>query len=227
MSPSELASKIEATVEPETVLINLNVTDSSPTAAREIANATAFEFSDFVEELQVKATPSTPKPQVTLIQPAVTPTVPVSPNVLQNVGLGTLAGLAAGLVFANLRQRANRSVRDVHTLERIVGQPPLGSIPISRSRNGNRSRLSPAISVSEGFKEVRTNLQHALGERATRMVIVTSAGLKEGKTTTVLGIAIALSDAGYRVVVVDSDLRHPDLSNRLKLTDTDGLTEAL
>ena len=227
ISASDLASKIEATVEPETVLIDLSVTESSPTAAREIANATAFEFTDFVDELQVKATPSTPRPQVTLVQPAVTPSVPISPNVARNVGLGTLAGLAVGLAFANLRERANRTVRDVHTLERIIGQPPLGSIPISRSRNGRSVAIATDESVSEGFKEVRTNLQHALGLRPTRIVCVTSAGLREGKTTTVLGIAIALADAGHRVVVVDSDLRRPDLSSRLKLTGTDGLTEVL
>ena len=165
----------------------------------------------------MKATPSTPKPQVTLVQPAVTPTVPVSPNTLQNVGLGALAGLAAGLVVANLRQRANHSVRDVHTLERIVGQPPLGAIPVCRSRKATPVAVATGDQhVREAFKEVRTNLQHALGERATRVVIsVTSAGLKEGKTTTAIGIAIALSDAGYRVVVVDSDLRHRELSNRV------------
>ncbi len=228
MSPSELASQIEATVEPETVLIDLNVTDSSPNVAREVANATAFEFADFVEELQVKAAPSMPKPQVTLIQPAVTPSAPISPNVPRNVGLGTLAGLVAGLVFATLRERANRTVRDVHSLQHIVGQPPLGSIPISRSRDGESvAVVIDDKSVLEGFKEVRTNLQHALGVRPTRIVCVTSAGLSEGKTTTVLGIAIALADAGHRVVVVDSDLRRPDLSRRLKLTGTAGLTEAI
>jgi polysaccharide biosynthesis transport protein len=228
MSPSELASQIEATVEPETVLIDLNVTNSSPTVAREVANATAFEFTDFVEELQVKAAPSMPKPQVTLIQPAVTPSAPISPNVPRNVGLGTLAGLVAGLVFATLRERANRTVRDVHSLQHIVGQPPLGSIPISRSRDGESvAVVIDDKSVLEGFKEVRTNLRHALGVRPTRIVCVTSAGLSEGKTTTVLGIAIALADAGHRVVVVDSDLRRPDLSRRLKLTGTAGLTEAI
>ena len=51
--------------------------------------------------------------------------------------------------------------------------------------------------------------------------------MEEGKTTTVIGIAIALSDAGHRVVVVDADLRQADLSNQLELADTDGLTEVL
>ena len=228
MSPSELSSKVSATVEPETVLIDLNVTDASPTAAREIANSTAFEFSDFVDELVLRTSPSTPRPTVTLIQPAATPNVPVSPNTNRNLGIGLMAGLAAGLVLANLRERADRTVRDVRTLEHIVGQPTLGSIAMSRSRDPKPATLATSDEwVAEGFKEVRTNLHYLLGEGPSRIVSVTSAGLQEGKTTTVIGIAIALSDAGYRVVIVDADLRQADLSRQLGLADSNGLTEFL
>jgi polysaccharide biosynthesis transport protein len=228
MSASELASKIVATVEPETVVINLSFVDSSPATAREVTNATALEFSHFVDELHVNAAQSTPRPQVTLVQPALTPSVPISPNVARNVGLGMLAGLAVGLVFSNLRERTNRTVRDFHTLERIVGRPPLGVIPIFRSRNGRSvAVVASDQSAMEGFKEVRTNLHHALDERSRRILCVTSAGLKEGKTTTVIGLAIALSDAGHKVVVVDSDLRRADLSRQLELANSEGLTEVL
>jgi polysaccharide biosynthesis transport protein len=228
MSPSELSSKVEATVVPETVLIDLTVTDTSPTAAREIANSTAFEFSDFVDTLILKTSPSVPKPQVTLVQPAATPNAPVSPNTSRNLGLGLVAGLAAGLVVANLRERANKTVRDVRTLEQIVGEPTLGSIPPSRSRGVKSAEwVADDEWAAEGYREIRTNLQHSLGESPSRIVSVTSAGLREGKTTTALGIAIALSDAGHRVVVVDADLRGADLSNVLGLTDSPGLTEFL
>jgi polysaccharide biosynthesis transport protein len=228
MSASELAKRVAATVEPETVLIDLSVTDSSPTAAREIANAIALGFSDFIDELDLKSPRLMPRPEVTLVLPAVTPNVPISPNTPRNVGLGMLAGLVAGLVWANLRERANRTVREVPTLERIVGQPTLGSIAVSRSHDKKLVTLvTDDECVVEGFKEVRTNLEHALGESASRIVSVTSAGLKEGKTTAVMGIAVALSDAGHRVVVVDADLRHADLSNQLGLADANGLTEFL
>lgn len=104
-SPAQLANTISATVEPETVLIDLAVRDSSPNAARDIANSTALAFTDFVANLQVKTSPSTPKPQVTLVQPAITPESPITPNPTRNVGLGVLGGIAVGLVLANLRDR--------------------------------------------------------------------------------------------------------------------------
>lgn len=228
LSPTELSSKVDATVEPETVLIDLSVTDTSPTAAREIVNGVALEFTDFVDELVLKKSTSVPKPQVTLIAPAATPDTPVSPNTNRNLGLGLAAGLALGLVFANVRERANKTIRDTDALDDVVGTPPLGRVGMSRTRSPKpialigRDRLA-----AEGFKEIRTNLVYALGSSPSRIVAVTSAGLREGKTTTVLGIATALADAGHRVVVVDADLRGRDLSDQLGLIDAPGLTEFL
>lgn len=104
-SPAQLSNSVSASVQPETVLIDVLVRDPSPTVARDIANSTALAFTDFVANLQVKAAPSTPKPQVTLVQPATTPESPITPNSTRNVGLGVLGGIAVGLVLANLRDR--------------------------------------------------------------------------------------------------------------------------
>jgi receptor protein-tyrosine kinase len=228
LPPAELAEKVEAVAEPETVLINLTVTDSSPTMAREIANATAFEFADFVDELQLKSAPSTPRPKVTLVQPASTPETPDSPNALRNTGLGALAGLAIGLVLANFRRRTDRSVREPSQLAAITGRPPLGSVPKSRNRSTDPVEVITSDAfVMEGFREVRTNLLYALKDSRSGIVTVTSAGLGEGKTTTLVGLAVALSDAGHRVALVDADLRDADLTERLGMAGRPGLADAL
>jgi polysaccharide biosynthesis transport protein len=228
MSPKELSEMMETTVEPETVLIDLAVTNSSATLAREIANASAFEFVDFVEELQLKTTSSAPKPKVTLVQPAATPMEPVSPNTPQNVGLGALAGLAAGLLVVNIRGRVIRTVCDANTLEAITGVPPLGAIPTSRVRADDAfDMVTRDAAMMESVREVRTNLAHLLECHPSRVVLVTSAGLNEGKTTTLCGIGAALSSAGLRVLVVDADLRTPELTEKLQLTDELGLAEVI
>ncbi|MDO8942893.1 MAG: AAA family ATPase, partial [Desulfobacterales bacterium] len=228
VSPSELAKMMETTVEPETVLIDLGVTSSSATLAREIANASAFEFADFVDELQLKTTSSAPKPKVTLVQPAATPIDPVSPNTPQNVGLGALAGIAVGLVLVNIRGRLIHTVRDSATLEAITGLPPLGAIPTSRVRADNAfDMVTRDAAMMESVREVRTNLVHLLESHSSRVVLVTSAGLNEGKTTTLCGIGAALSGAGHRVLVVDADLRTPDLTEKLQLANELGLSEVI
>ncbi len=81
--------------------------------------------------------------------------------------------------------------------------------------------------VMEGFREVRTNLTHALKDSPSGIISITSAGPGEGKTTTLVGLAIALSDAGHRVAVVDADLREADLTELLGLAGHVGLADAL
>ncbi|MGK2868820.1 MAG: polysaccharide biosynthesis tyrosine autokinase [Mycobacterium sp.] len=227
-SVADVEAKMEATVEPETVLIDLGVTDSSPAMAREIANASAFEFADFVDELQIKTSPSTPKPKVTLVGPAVIPTVPVSPNATRNVGLGAIAGFVVGLALANLRGRFIHSVRDPETLESITGRPPLGAVPMTKPRGKDPfTSVTGDAAAMECFREIRTNLAHALEGSASRVVTVTSAELKEGKTTVACGLGAALADAGHRVLVVDADLRWPGLTEALRMAEEVGLAEVL
>ena len=226
MSPGELPAKMEAVVEPETVLIDLKVTDSSPVLAREIANANAFEFADFVDELQVRAAPSTPKPKVTLVKPAATPMAPVSPNIPRNVGLGAVAGLGVGFALASLRRRMIRTVHSTDELESYVGATALGSAPLVKSASGDPFEWIAGDPVlMESFREVRTNLVHLLERRPSRVITVTSAGLEEGKTATVCGVATALSDSGFRVLVIDADLREATLSGRLNMSAEAGLAD--
>jgi len=228
MSPAALSSRVTAEVEPETVLIDLTVTDTSPTAAREIANGMAIEFSDFVDELLLKKSTSVPKPQVTIIAPAATPTSAVSPNTSRNVGLGLAAGVAVGLLIANLRERSNNSIRKTRQLDDIVGEPNLGRITASSAAvSGPVDLLSRDVCAIEGFKEIRTNLLHAVGSGRPQLVCVTSAGIGEGKTTVALGVASALTAARHTVVVVDADLRRGDLSATLGLADSPGLTDLI
>ncbi|MFC9997688.1 polysaccharide biosynthesis tyrosine autokinase [Nocardia sp. NPDC127526] len=227
-SPSGLAGNISATVQPETVLIDLAVTDSSPESAREITNTLALEFADYVEELNQTSVAMLPAGRVTLIQPALAPTEPVSPNTVRNIGLGVLGGLLAGLAAANLRDRADRSIRDAHALREAGGGPALGAVPASRARRGGPLPLVTGDDrVSEAYKRVRTNVTRALADDSSRVVAVVSAGAAEGKTTTTAGLAIALARAGHRVAVVDADLRRPTLTEHLALTGEPGLTDFL
>ena len=223
---SELSKRVTARVEPETVLINISVSDPSPTSSREITNALAFEYSDFVSRLQPE---SGLKPSVSLVQPAVTPTDPVAPNVGRNVALSGLAGLAVGAVAAAFVTRRHRTISDVDTIESVVGQPLLGSLPYSRAAASSRlyddREREPA--VIEASRDIRTNLLHSLARRSSRVVAITSAEVAEGKTWAASEIAYALTDAGHSVVIVDGDLRTGGLSKRHNAPDNEGLAEVL
>jgi capsular exopolysaccharide synthesis family protein len=80
---------------------------------------------------------------------------------------------------------------------------------------------------SEAFRQLRTNLQFVDVDRPRKVILVTSSMPGEGKTTTLLNLAIALASAGTRVLVIDADLRRPKASDLLGLDRTVGLTSVL
>jgi non-specific protein-tyrosine kinase len=85
----------------------------------------------------------------------------------------------------------------------------------------------PRSPVSEAYRTLRTNLDFAGLDRPLKTVAVTSAGVGEGKTTTLANLAVVSAQAGRRVIVVDADLRRPTLHEILSLPNDAGLTTML
>ena len=98
-----------------------------------------------------------------------------------------------------------------------------------------REREKPIIvskgagwSVREAYKTARTNIMFALaGEEGCKKIIITSPTPGEGKTTTVLNVAITFAQTGARVLVMDSDLRKPKVHKYLNIENEKGLTNVL
>jgi capsular exopolysaccharide synthesis family protein len=80
---------------------------------------------------------------------------------------------------------------------------------------------------AEDFRQLRTNLQFLSVDKPPRVIMISSAMPSEGKTTVVVNLALALADAGRRVVVVEADLRRPKVTRYLGLVGGAGLTNVL
>jgi len=78
--------------------------------------------------------------------------------------------------------------------------------------------------ISEAYRTLRTNLDFAGLDRALRTLVVTSAGMSEGKSTTLANLAIVSAQAGRRVILVYADLRRPTLHTVFGLANDAGLT---
>ena len=88
-------------------------------------------------------------------------------------------------------------------------------------------QADPRSPRSESFRTLRTNLQFLDIEGKARTFVVTSSIQSEGKSTTVANLAITLENAGYRVIVIDADLRRPKLATYMGLEGAVGLTDVL
>ncbi len=85
----------------------------------------------------------------------------------------------------------------------------------------------PRSPISEAYRTLRTNLDFASLDQALKTIVVTSAGVGEGKSTTLANLAVVSAQAGRKVILVDADLRRPTLHQIFGLGNETGLTTAM
>jgi capsular polysaccharide biosynthesis protein len=105
ISASDLSNEVTTKVVNETVLLDLTVTDSSPTRARDYADALATQFIKFVSELETPPGGTVPTARVVVVQPAVAADSAASPNTVGNIGFAAVLGLLLGVAAAIVRER--------------------------------------------------------------------------------------------------------------------------
>jgi non-specific protein-tyrosine kinase len=85
----------------------------------------------------------------------------------------------------------------------------------------------PRSPISEAYRTLRTNLDFAGLDQALETLVVTSAGVGEGKSTTLANLAVVSAQAGRKVILVDADLRRPTLHQTFGLDNETGLTTVM
>ena len=163
-----------------------------------------------------------------IIESAAVPTTPVRPHRLQSILFACLIGLFVGVCLALMQEFLDDRINSVDEATRVLGLPALGSVPALSAADAHllpqMQGLDPA---SESYRVLRTNIHFATVDAPARTLMVTSASPGEGKSTTAANLAIALADAGSRVLLVDADLRRPKLAEYMGLEGAVGLTDAL
>lgn len=224
VSLANLASKIQATAEQNTVLISITAIDDSPVRAAAIAQAVAESLVRAVAELEG----SSPV-ELSVVTPAAAPTKPDSPNTGLYILLGLLCGGSIGIAYTFMRALTDSKVRGEDDLVRITDLPLLGGVSFDEdvSKFPLLTQTSHQSPRAEAFRQIRTNLQFANVNSSSRTVLVTSSLPGEGKSTTAVNMAIALAQSGQRVILIDADLRRPTIAGFLGLENGAGLTTAL
>ncbi len=168
---------------------------------------------------------------VAVVEPAVANPIPVSPKTVQNVALAGILGLLLAAGVALLIEYLDDTVKTAEGVGGALGVPVLGYV--ARLKSDRKGQSAPVVArdprspVSEAFRTLRTNLQFSLLDRPGRAILVTSSSPREGKTTTVVNLAMVMVKAGQRVIVVDTDLRRPTLHSQFDLQNERGVTTAL
>lgn len=162
-----------------------------------------------------------------LVERAVTPKGAASPKPRRAAIIGAGFGLILGIGLALLFDVLSRRLTDPREAENLFDSPLLGTIPSSRAVR-DAGATSPALPAVEraAFQRVRTNMVH-YNDYTISSIAVVSALPEEGKSTVAWNIAVAATEAGAHVVLVEGDLRRPSFVRRLGIPDSDGVTALL
>jgi succinoglycan biosynthesis transport protein ExoP len=226
MSVEQLQAAIHTSVPVDTVLIDVSVDDSSAHRATAIANEIGIRFPLFVNSLETPPGRDRTPVKVTVTSSAEVPASPSSPRKSLALAIAAVLGLAVGIAIATLRTLFDTRIRSASDASHLADAPVLGSVPnLGRRRKRSLAAVDVSSAASEAFRRLRTNLRPREGER--KAFVVCSALPDEGKTLIVANLGITFAQAGYRVALVDGDLRRPRLATTLGLTPKVGLTDVL
>jgi capsular exopolysaccharide synthesis family protein len=190
---------------------------------------------------------------IRVVDSALIPGTPESPRVGTTIAFGTVCGLLLGLAFAVSRELLDRSIKAPDDIERDLGITFLGLLPIIGSKGSASSYYrrrhrkhgpplernaiktlaelvvhnEPTSGIAEAARAIRTNILFMAPDNPFRRLLVTSAGPAEGKTTVACCIAVAMAQAGQRVLLMDCDLRRPRIHRIFGHSNDVGVTGAL
>jgi len=172
---------------------------------------------------QLQALSGSTSSGATVIQAAVPSSTPVSPKTRRAVELALVIAVLLGIGAVFLAENADRRLRTPEDIENLTGWPLLAAIP--------PSAFSPEHLADphneEAFQMLGSSLAYFNVEQPIGSVAIVSPQVGDGKTTVAAGLAVANALAGKRAILIDGDLRRPQVSGRLGTAEGAGLGAAL
>lgn len=229
ISLPEAKSAMSSSTSLDTVLLNITATTPSQFESSALANAVSSAMTAYVARLETPSGGGQPLAKLTLVTPASTSGDRVAPLTARNTVVGLVLGAAIAALAVIAYARFSSRVRDEADIADASDIPVVASVPSDNllKARGLIDFGQGASAAAEAFRKLRTNLTFTNVDNPPRAIVVTSAIAVEGKTTTAMNLAAALVEAGSRVVLVDADLRRPQVNSRSGLIGDIGLTNFL
>ena len=231
MTVAELADMVTATNPTNTFMVDISVENGDATLSAEIANSVANNLAEQISSSLYSGNDNDSPISLSVVQPATVPQSPSSPKIPLYLGVGFVLAVVMGLVVAVAKDMFSTRVDGVDEAKEITGVSSLGSVPRS-SVLGERSATvisHPGSVEAEDFRRIRSNISFLTPHQDDRghLLVVSSAGPAEGKTTVSINLAATIAEEGKTVLLIDADLRHPSVAKYLDVEGNVGLSHIL
>jgi len=222
------------------LLIQHNILKRESDSNQQLYDSLLHRLKDATVSAGLRAT------NIHIVDPPLTPVVPVRPRKSLNIAIALLVGVILGVTLAFVQEGLDNSIKTAEDAERLIAVPTLAVIPLGGSsrklapaHSPGNGKLSPhgamgltvlrrpSSALAESFRTLRTSLLLSTAPRPPQCVLVTSAQAGEGKTCTVINLGTALAQRGDPVLVIDGDLRRPGITGALGLSNEKGLSSFL
>lgn len=245
ITSTELRKMISAESVESTEIFEVVVTSADPELAEKLANAIAYILPMRIDSI-IEGT------SARIVDAAVTPTKPSSPNYINSTVVGFLIGFVLMIAVAILQEVFDVTIRTEEDMAMVCKHPVLASVPdmaapgkgsyyyygYGSKRRGTQSKTSAghsqapvlfggkiSFAASEAYKLLRTKLQFSFtDERESRVIGLSSALSGEGKSLSAVNLAYTLSQLDKKVLLIDCDMRRPTLADKLGVRKLPGLS---
>lgn len=169
---------------------------------------------------------------VRIIDPAEVPRSPSKPRKLRTLLIASLLGLMGGYLVALGIDALDQTIHTQEDIERRLGLAFLGSVPKAEipgdsAANYHELLAGPKSFTGEALKNIRTMIGFSAAGKEQKVLLVTSTGQGEGKTFMAMSLAMVFAQLGEKVLLIEGDLRRPNLHRRFQLSREQGLSHFL
>ena len=162
-----------------------------------------------------------------IIDRAFEPSSPISPKVAVNLAIGVIAGIFLGVSLAFLVATIDDKIKTTFDVETLVGLPLLGIVPrVDKMEQPDKAQIvsnGADRMVTEAFLSIYSTLRINDQSRNARLIVVTSTLPGEGKSFIATNLALTFASQGQRTVIVDCDLRKPNIERSFRLHANKGV----